>query len=371
MLRILHTGDLHLGREYKRQMLDEPAVAERYRSARLEALKNVVRLAGENDCDFLVIAGDLFDSRTVPAALLKSVCADLGECPCPVLVLPGNHDYCEGEGDRLWSGFRDCAAENTILLARAEPVALENAVFYPCPCGDRYSESNALGWLRDGETRDPARVHIGVAHGALEGLSCDREKRYYCMTRRELESCGMDLWLLGHTHVPFPDLENVTGERIFNAGTPQQTDIADNAAGTAFLINVDEQKNVTARRVHTGVLRFAKVELHIARGQALRGCLEAAAKPFDPENSSLRIEITGTVCAADYAARQKIYEELGKPFLKFDVRDETLRQEIDAEMIDAETLEGSVENRLLKRYIGEPEMLDLAFSLVKKCREAK
>ena len=37
--------------------------------------------------------------------------------------------------------------------------------------------------------------------------------------------------------------------------------------------------------------------------------------------------------------------------------------------INTETVEGSLENRLLRRYLDDPELLHLAFALVQDCRE--
>lgn len=370
MLKLLHTGDLHLGRGYQKQEQTDPALAKRYREARMEALENVVRLAEGERCDALVVAGDIFDAHTLQPALVTAVADILGRCPCPVVVLPGNHDYCEGEEDPLWNRFRACAGDNTLLLTTPEPVAVgEQMIFYPCPCTDRYSQGNALDWVKTNDRRDETKVNIGLAHGAIEGLSFDREKRYYFMTRQELESTGMDLWLVGHTHMPYPDQENITGERIFNAGTHQQTDVADNAPGSVFLIEVDDDKSVTARRVPTGVLHFVRKERTVRHGDALEAVLEEAGQGLEKATTTLRLTLSGVALAEDWQNRFELYEAAGRDYLKLEVLDEGLQQEITREMIDRETLEGSLENRLLKQYMDEPELLNLAYGLVKQCRK--
>lgn len=366
-MRILHTGDLHLGRAYQKQEQEDKQVAKRYRKARMEALQNVIRAANDQRCDYVVIAGDLYDSRTVSAALQKEVCDLLGECNCPVFVLPGNHDFWEGEEDRFWGKFQDLAMENTILLTKQQPVEMGETIFYPCACTDRYSEGNALGWLQERAERDPKKLNIGIAHGALEGLSFDREKRYYYMTQDQLSHCGMDLWLIGHTHMPYPEQEYIKNQKVFNAGTPQQTDIADNAEGSAFLIEVDAERQITAKRIHTGVIRFARKEITLRHGDLLKDVLLDAAREYDKSNTTLRLVLSGVALEEDYQTRQKWYDQLAADFLKLEIRDEELRQEITQEMIDRETMEGTLENTLLKRYLQKPELLDLAYGLVKWC----
>lgn len=365
MLRILHTGDLHLGREYKNSPTE---AAVRYREARLDALENIIRLSASEECNYLIITGDLFDSHAPSAGLIKTVCEMLERCACPVLVLPGNHDYCQDE-DKLWTRFKDCAGTNTILLDECKAYPMDDAVFYACPCGARTCDVNVLPWLKVNRERDTERPNIGVAHGAIEGLSCDREQRYYYMGINELENLGMDLWLIGHTHVPYPTGDIIKNQCIFNAGTHQQTDVADNAEGSVFMIEVAGDKSVTARKVHTGVISFVWQKMKLDHWQDLRGALEDLISHYDAPNTSLRLTLSGIASAGDYADRYHIYEEFQRRFIEFDVRDFDLQPEITAEMIDAETAEGTAENQLLKCYLDEPELLSLALDLVRSCRE--
>ena len=367
MLKILHTGDLHLGREYKNQTAEVAAI---YKQARLDALKNILTAAEQNDCDYLVVAGDLFDSKRTSAALIKDVCAMLGECICPVIVLPGNHDYCEGADDTQWAKFREYAPENVTLLTECRPFETENAVFYPCACFDKHSESNMLGWLKDCAGRGGERVNIGIAHGAIEGLSCDNEKRYYYMTLSELEACRMDLWLIGHTHIPYPAAQSVSDWRVFNAGTHQQTDISDNSEGSVFIITVDGGK-VTAQRFKTGVIGFVQRSVELMHGQQLEAALENAVGDLEPQSTSIRLTLSGTAVKSDYESRRDIYDRVFGDFIKYDVFDSELKAEITTEMIDSETVEGSIENKLLRLYSDSPELLNLAYDIVRQCKEGK
>lgn len=191
------------------------------------------------------------------------------------------------------------------------------------------------------------------------------------MTRGELEQCGMDLWLIGHTHIPYPEGDVITGERIFNPGTHQQTDISDHSEGSVFVIEIGDDRQVTARRIRTGVLRFWKLSLDLKHGQSLKEEMEKLTSRLDGESASVRMQITGIALAEDYERREEIYREFENRFVKFEAHDMELQKEITQEMIDAETLEGSVENKLLKMYAEEPEILNLAYELVRKCRGDK
>lgn len=388
MIKILHTGDLHIGREYKKQEQENREIAKKYRQARVQALENIVQIANQENCDYLIIAGDLYDKKEISLALQKEVCCILGGYEGTILVLPGNHDYYEGENDKLWGRFLELSGENVILARENREIEMGEICFYPCICHDRYSQENALGWLKEEKNYEESieqnadlskkeKIRIGIAHGALEGLSYDKERKYYYMTRAELESCKMDLWLIGHTHIPYPNQKEMTKERILNAGTHQQTDIADHADGSVFLIELSEKtsrerekssEKIYVRKIPTGVIQFEKREISLAHGESLQEKIEKVIQGMEWENTTLRLFISGTALEEEYEKRQSIYRYYEERFLKFEVQDFELQQEITKEKITKETLEGSIENQLLMKYLDNPELLNLAFELVKSCK---
>ena len=186
----------------------------------------------------------------------------------------------------------------------------------------------------------------------------------------------MDLWLIGHTHIPYPNGEEMIGERILNAGTHQQTDIADRADGSVFLIEFPEflkerekiPEKIYVRKIPTGVIRFEKREINLVHGESLQERIERVVQGMERENTTLRLIISGIALEEEYEQRQSIYRCYEEQFLKFEVQDFELQQEITREKIAKETLEGSIENRLLMKYLDNPELLNLAFELVKNCK---
>lgn len=388
MIKILHTGDLHIGREYKKQEQENREIAKKYRQARVQALENIVQIANEENCNYLIIAGDLYDKKEISLSLQKEVCSILNGYEGTVLVLPGNHDYYEGEDDKLWSRFLEFAGDNIIFARENKEIEIGEICFYPCICHDRYSQENALGWLKEekkyGENIEQNvslsrkdQIRIGIAHGALEGLSYDKERKYYYMTRAELEGCQMDLWLIGHTHIPYPNQEEMVGERILNAGTHQQTDIADRAEGSVFLVEIPAEfskerekisEKIHVRKIPTSVIHFEKREINLVHGESLQEKIEKSIQGMERENTTLRLIISGTALEEEYEQRQSIYRSYEEQFLKFEVQDFELQQEITREKIEKETLEGSIENQLLMKYLDNPELLNLAFELVKNCK---
>src|SRR5215218_9038259 len=85
-MRLLHTGDWHVGRLMRgRSRLEEHRAV----------LAEVVSVAGERDVDLVVVAGDLFDVASPPPeaeGLVYRALLDLAADRRHVLVVAGNHD---------------------------------------------------------------------------------------------------------------------------------------------------------------------------------------------------------------------------------------------------------------------------------------
>ena len=88
-MRILHTGDWHLGR----------TLEGRSRLAEQEAfLDELVKLAEDQRADLILMAGDVYDSVNPPAAaeqLFYDAAARLTDGGRPLVVIAGNHDQPE------------------------------------------------------------------------------------------------------------------------------------------------------------------------------------------------------------------------------------------------------------------------------------
>lgn len=379
-MKLLLTGDLHLGRNYQKE---DPDVAGIYQEARMDAFKKAVAVANMEKCQAIVIAGDLFDRISgISVGLMKQVASVLdgfeGES---VLILPGNHDYYDPDTDQFWEKFEEYTGSNVKVLKKEERVIIGDTAFYPCPCWDKHSKKNGLAWIKECTDREPGMKHVGIAHGAIEGLSFDSEKEYYFMTRKELQECRMDAWLIGHTHVNTPCYKGYMGleqtyesipeiegclmqDTVFNAGTHQQTDIADNSLGIVFILDLKED-GVYAHSVQTSVIQFIREEVTVTIGDTLEQKLEF---PYQKEKTTLRLKVKGTASETEYENRRKLYQKLQDEYIKVEIDDSGLRKEITQEMIDMETPDGSTLNLLLKSYVNEPELLNLLYDTIQECR---
>jgi exonuclease SbcD len=374
-LRILATADLHLGMRFA----GYPQLQEQLSEARFAALERLVELGNERECRLLIVAGDLFHRLGLPQRDIQRAADALNEFRGEaVAVLPGNHDCYAGDAGSLWKSFRAAADGHVLILA--EPKVYDLAGYdlpvrlYPGPCTARHSRENAVGWLaglktaegrlRGAEAKpEGGQVRIGVAHGSLEGVSPDAQGEYYPMRRAELESYGLELWVLGHTHRPPADADPC----LFLPGTPEPDGFDCPHDGSVLLLKVEEG-GVLPERLDTGTYRFRSETLELAGEEP-----EAAFAPyFRPEyrRSLLRLALRGSLEAEGLRRARAEAERLRQTVAWLETDEGELRERITAAKVEAEFARGSFSWLLLHRLLeaGEPEALEQAYELIREVR---
>lgn len=382
-------------------------------TARFEAVDRVVSIANARECDLLVVAGDLFDRVAIKKVDVGRVAASLGAfAGRAVLVLPGNHDYIHTDST-LWRDFRDAASDHTHVLAERQPHDLRDtgldAIVYPAPCDAKHSRSNRIDWVAEAVSRrssDPAddrRVrHIGIAHGSIEGVSPDFGGKYFPMTRAELESAGVDLWLTGHSHITWPAVPDARSA-VLNPGTPEPDGFDCDHEGHAFFIELpqagtgatpegeppqagtgatpapadvhgatDAGPGVRPRIevVGTGKCRFRHETLDIRSADDPPALLAKLTRK-DLSHTVLRLTARGRVDEEGFEAFREVTATLREQVLELDLRTEELEEAIDRERILREYSEQSFAARLLLSFLEERDSaaLEEAWELLEESRQ--
>ncbi len=202
MAHFLHTADLHLGRAFK-SIGGETAT--KLEAARYQAPETIARLAQQTGAAFVVIAGDLFDSKNPSGTALADGLQALGKIPVPVYAIPGNHDpggpYGPYETERFLD-YQRRYAPNFHLLTEPEPLVLaeHGVVLLPCPATGRPGQ-DPTAWLRQTETfadLDPSLARVAIAHGGTVdfpgGVDNTAEINLTRLTRHELDYLALGDW---------------------------------------------------------------------------------------------------------------------------------------------------------------------------------
>ena len=378
MIKIFVTGDNHFGKKYDRY----PEIRDRLVDNRFVCFEKMVEKAEQESCGIFAVTGDLFDNcSSIRKSDVERVVRILAGFAGRVLVLPGNHDYYTGE-EKVWKDFDDALRtcdNNIIRLDRFEPypieIAEETVVIYPAFCLSKHSRENNLGWIKETSVPKNGQINIGMAHGAIEGVTPDMQKEYFLMTEPELQAIPMDVWLVGHTHIPYPgglsEDEEIGGYRIFNAGTHAQTDLHNNTRGYGFIISVDKQGDkaqVSAKKYQSGTIFFYDIAVRVssAEGDSLEALLQEKLDPLEAE-SVVRLTVTGSVLSEEYSRRQELYKKYCDRFLSWELQDDELHEEITLDRVREEFAESSFAAKLMEALQGDQTELQMAYELLQEC----
>lgn len=380
MVKVFVTGDNHFGKKYDRY----PEVREKLIQSRFDVLKDMVQKAETEGCELFVVTGDLFDNiNTIKVSDVKQVVDILAAFPRTVIVLPGNHDYYTGD-EKVWKDFENALStrdHNITLIKEFKPYSFdtseENVVAYPAFCHSKHSKENNLGWIKAADIRKEGVINIGLAHGAIQGITPDMKEEYFLMTENELSGIPVDVWLIGHTHIPYPNVlkedSDTAGYKIFNAGTHEQTDLHNNTEGNGFIISIEKNSadaKVLARKYVSGKVHFYDLAVQVnpdsdtALEDAIREALEGKNK-----NAVVRLNVSGSVKKLEYQDRERLYKEILGDYLTYEKDDRELSEEITIDKIREEYAETSFAAQFLEELIGNPTELQMAYQLLQSCRE--
>lgn len=371
-LKLLHTADLHLGMTFRNRGYPED-VREQLVEARFETLSGLVKKANDEQCRLLIIAGDLFHRANVASAIIKRAVDILSRFRGCVAVLPGNHDYYEPFGS-LWPEFKERAPEELLLLTGEQSYQLHDfgidAVLYPAPCDAKHSSTNRLDWIKSLEEKPEGKWHIGIAHGAVRGISPDFENQYYPMEDPELAALNLDQVCLGHTHGPYPDQEQAENRPFLYCGTPEPDGFDCRHQGRAWITELQDSGAVLSRSIETGRFRFLERRQTVRAGADLEELQRELAGPAGGRKTLVRLKLSGTLPEEDYRSRLTIYNHLREGVFYLEIDDGELAVEITPALIAAHYPEGSFPHRFLARLAerGDREALQAAYRLVEEVK---
>ena len=376
MLKIFLTSDNHIGLKYAHY--DKSCIIS---SSRINAFDAMVKKANDENCNMFVIAGDLFEkNKGISKKDIKFLLEKLSKFNGVVVVLPGNHDY-YGIDVKLWQDFKEIMRQydNIMLLTEYKDYELQiednDVIIYPALCTSHHSlpGENNLGWIENENIIPDNKYRIGIAHGAVEGETIDSEGVYFLMKRSELERIPVDVWLIGHTHIPFPSYleENsyISGDTIFNAGTHVQTDVSCHTEGFCFIIRIEENKRVSAKKVHSGNIHFYRKDIDIS-GYTLADRLKVSLADLE-DNSVVDLNIRGAISSDEYEKRSEIIEQALSRFIEGTYNDHELTKIITEDIINSEFSETSFSAGFLKALLDEPKEAQLVYELLQTIKGDK
>lgn len=309
MVRFLQTSDWQLG--MTRYFLEGEAQA-RYTAARIDAVRAIGDVARREECDFVVVAGDVFESNLVsPRTVARSLEA-MGSIPCPVYLLPGNHDPLDASSVYRTAVFERDRPANVVVLGEPGVHRVSTGVEVLAAPWSAKPALTDLAADALGEADPPAAgvTRILLAHGAVDVLSPDDEDPAH-LSLAVLED-ALDAGLVHHVALGDRHSRLSVGRtgRIHYSGTPEVTAFVDQAPGDVLVVDVSERGHA-ARHHHVGTWQFLTLRRHVDSPDDLRD-LDDEFAALDPKDRTVvRTAFVGTLSLADKAALDDLLDRWG------------------------------------------------------------
>ena len=348
-LKFVHSADWHLGQTY----WGLGAQTTRSRAWRFDAVRRLWQVAAQNDAEFILVAGDVFDTETPSDAVREQTVELLREAPRPVYLIPGAADA-GAEGSvwfsALWRG--ELTGLNHVHpLLTPEPLAIENNVtLFPCPVVRKRDSRDATAWLPRADRGE--RFKIGLAHGYLRGYSLDETRTLNVIAADCAARAGLDYLALGGDHAATaPDDNAASRARSYYAGAPEIGARDDANCGYALLVQIEHPGDAPRVTPH----KVGAIELHDWGAREIAGqtdweSLAAGAGNLDnPAQTIVRAQLRGEVSPALYGVIQVWLAKRRDQLLGVDVSLEQLHalpSREDFAALKLERLEESVLDQL-------------------------
>ena len=388
-LSFIHAADLHLGAPFRGLRALSEAWAERMLRAIPEAFDRLVAAALERKVDFVVIAGDIFDtSRGSYADYVHFAdgCRRLGDAGIPVYFCTGNHDPYTSWQNRMVSlpetAHMFTADEPGFFLYErdGEPLALLGGRGY---YNQTWSHTENIS---EGISRAAAEEALGTtapfAIGVMHtGLHLDRLKAP--CDPKPLYARGMDYWACGHIHMPWQD--DPANPRIAFSGVIQGRDIKETGPRGVWHVTLEEGMPNKATFIPTASVVRERLSVDVSEADSLTAIEEKIMREQFRANGDAhceemvtRIALVGTTPLHSLLQRPGILDDLrdnlnrGYPVFFCDALiDETARP-IDADALRREGLFPAVfmqaadlqrENPQMSKALLQDEFLKLGMTL--------
>ncbi len=268
-MKFIHAADIHLDSPLRGLEQYEGAPVEDIRGATRKAFENLIDFCLEEEIDFLLLAGDLYDSDwkdyNTGLFFIHQV-ARLTRKGIRVVMARGNHDAASQITRRLRlpQGVYDLPTRKpeTVLFDHLE-VAVHGQGF-----SKREVTANLAMSLPEPA---PGRFNIGLLHTSLDGR--EGHDVYAPCSLSDLRHKGYDYWALGHIHrreIPCQD------PPVVFPGNLQGRHSKETGPKGAYLVEVEDGELARLDFKPLETVRWELVEVDVSGLESFQDVAEAS-----------------------------------------------------------------------------------------------
>ncbi len=297
-LKLLHSADWHLDSPFRGFSAQQQALLKQEQRRIPDKVADLCR---REECDLVLLAGDLFDGQPSRETvdLLK---AALQRCGVPVLIAPGNHDFCAPGSPWLEERWPQNVRIFTGAMESVAIPGLDCRVY-----GAGFQSMDSPGLLEHFQAQGTETYQIALLHGDPTQSSSP----YNPITASQVRRSGLTYLALGHIHKA--GALRAGASVCAWPGFPRGRGWDDTGEKGVCVVTLSD--SVDIRAVPLDTLRFQELEVDVGTDAA--GALEAAL-PGAGGRDFYRVTLTG--CGpVDLAALSRRFSA----FPNLELRDQT------------------------------------------------
>ena len=262
------------------------------RQKQLELPRKIAEICIRENCDIVLLAGDIFDGIPGREAV-ESVKAALAECKVPVFVAPGNHDFCG-----LGSPWEE---ENWPVNVHVFKGGMSSVVLPELDCriyGAGYSSMDCPSLLTHFHAQGEEKYQIAVIHGD----PVNTRSPYSPVSAAQIQESGLCYLAMGHIHKAGTSFQ---GDTLCGwPGCPMGRGWDETGEKGIYLVALEDTVQVTFLPVDMPVFRELEADVSEDARQAVAALLPAAES-----EDFFRITLTGTA-EVDVEKLQKHFSDI-------------------------------------------------------------
>lgn len=277
-VKFIHTADWQLGKPFAG--VEDISKRALLQNQRIEVIRRIGQIAKEQKCEFVLVAGDLFDSPTATKSTVSAACSAIGGIGLPVYVIPGNHDH-GGQGS-IWEqsffiNHRNELAPNMHVLLKQEPFETEKAIILPCPLLRRHESGDVTDWARVFDYsmfKNNQKPRIILAHGSVEtfGTTDDDEEvagnTVNYINWQLLPDIEFDYIALGDWHGT-----KKTSDKVWYSGTPELDRFIksdEHNPGNVLIVTAERNQKPEVDIYPTGGIKWHDLKFHFGNDSEMK-----------------------------------------------------------------------------------------------------
>ena len=301
MIKLLHTADWQIGKQFGQFEADDAALLA---DARFAVVERLGKLATAQGIHAILVAGDVFDAQGVADKTIHRLFNCLAAFKGPWVLIPGNHDA--GLAESVWTRAvrLNAVPPNARLCLTPEPLVLPSLglAVLPAPLTQRHTHSDLTEWFASAPV--PADLfRVGLAHGSVHGILADGIDSSNPIAAGRAGQSGLDYLALGDWHGT-----KQVDARTWYSGTPETDRFKANDSGQALVVALSERGALpTVTAVATGQYRWQQDEVDLQVPSDVDGLLHRLVGFTSTDVVDMRLS-----GRTDLAGQRRLLEAIGQ-----------------------------------------------------------